>query len=43
MRIRAEMEAFNKRRQEAQQASSSSARVDLDEAHRQSLPVGVYG
>ena len=41
MRIRAEMEAFNKRRQEAQQASSSSARVDLDEAHRQSLPVGV--
>ena len=42
MRIRAEMEAFNIRRQEAQQASSSSsARVDLDEAHRQSLPVGV--
>ena len=41
MRIRAEMEAFNKRRQEAQQASSSSARVDLDESHRQSLPVGV--
>ena len=41
MRIKAEMEAFNKRRQEAQQASSSSARVDLDEAHRQSLPVGV--
>ena len=29
MRIRAEMEAFNKRRQEAQQASSSSARNDL--------------
>ena len=41
MKVRAEMEAFNKRRQEAQQASSSSARVDLDEAHRQSLPVGV--
>ena len=41
MRIKAEMEAFNKRRQEAQQASSSSARVDLDEAHRQFLPVGV--
>ena len=41
MRIKAEMEAFNKRRQEAQEASSSSARVDLDEAHRQSLPVGV--
>ena len=43
MRIRAEMEAFNKRRQEAQQASSSSARNDLDEANRQSLPVGVMG
>ena len=43
MRIRSEMEAFNKRRQEAQQASSSSARNDLDEANRQSLPVGVIG
>ena len=41
MRISAEMEALNKRKEEAQQASSSSARVDLDEAHRQSLPVGV--
>ena len=41
MKIEAEMEAFNKTRQEAQQASASSARVDLDEAHRQSLPVGV--
>ena len=43
MRIRAEMEEFNKRRQEAQQASSSSARNDSDEANRQSLPVGVMG
>ena len=45
MRIRSVMEAFNKRRQEAQQASpsSSSARNDLDEANRQSLPVGVMG
>ena len=41
MRIRAEMEAHQQRQRQAQQASSSTARVDLDEAHRQSLPVGV--
>ena len=40
-RIRAEMERSRQRQQEAQQASSSTARSDLDEAHRQSLPVGV--
>ena len=41
MRIRAEMDAHQQRQRQAQQASSSTARVDLDEAHRQSLPVGV--
>ena len=40
-RIRAEMERSLQRQQQAQQATSSTARSDLDEAHRQSLPVGV--
>ena len=40
-RIRTEMERHSQRQQEAQQASSSTARSDLDEAHSQSLPVGV--
>ena len=40
-RIRAEMEAYIKARQQAQQASASSARSDLDEVHSQSLPAGV--
>ena len=40
-RIRAEMERYLQRQQEARQVSSSSARSDLDEAHRQSLPAGV--
>ena len=40
-RIRAEMERYLQRQREAQQASATSARTDLDEAHRQSLPVGV--
>ena len=41
LRIRAEMERYLQRQREAQQASTTSARTDLDEAHRQSLPVGV--
>ena len=40
-RIRTEMERYLQRQREAQQASATSARTDLDEAHRQSLPVGV--
>ena len=40
-RIRAEMERYLQRQREAQQASATSARADLDVAHRQSLPVGV--
>ena len=40
-RIRAEMERYLQRQREAQQASSSSARTDLDEAHSQALPAGV--
>ena len=40
-RIRAEMERYLQRQREAQQASATSARTDLDEAHRQSLPAGV--
>ena len=40
-RIRAEMERYLPRQREAQQASATSARTDLDVAHRQSLPAGV--
>ena len=40
-RIRAEMERSIQRRQQAQQATSSTARSDLDEAHRQSVPSGI--
>ena len=40
-KIRAEMERYIQRQQETQQASASSARSDLDEAHRQSIPAGV--
>ena len=40
-RIRAEMERYLQRQREAQQASATSARTDLDEAHRQTLPAGV--
>ena len=40
-RVRAELDAGLQRQQEAQQASSSTVRSDLDETHRQSLPVGV--
>ena len=40
-RIRAEMERSLQRQRQAQQVTSSTARSDLDEAHRQSLPVGV--
>ena len=35
------MERYLQRQQQAQPASSSSARSDLDVANRQSLPVGV--
>ena len=40
-RIRAEMERYLQRQREAQQASATSARTDLDVAHRQSLFAGV--
>ena len=40
-RIRTVFEREIERQREAQQASASSARSDLDEAHRQSLPAGV--
>ena len=40
-KIRAEMERYIQRQQETQQDSASSARSDLDEAHRQSIPAGV--
>ena len=40
-RIRTEMERYLQRQREAQQASTTSARTDLDVAHRQSLPAGV--
>ena len=40
-RIKAEMERYLQRQREAQQASATSARTDLDEAHRQTLPAGV--
>ena len=40
-RVRAELDAGLQRQQEAQQASSSTVRSDLDEAHSQSLPLGV--
>ena len=39
--IRAEMERYLQRQREAQEASASSIGRELDEAHRQSLPVGV--
>ena len=40
-RIRAELEAGERRQREAQQASSSSARSDLSDATSQSLPTGI--
>ena len=40
-RIRAELEAGERRQREAQQASSSSARSDLGDATGQSLPAGI--
>ena len=40
-KIRAEMERYIQRQQETRQASASSARSDLDEAFRQSIPAGV--
>ena len=40
-RIRAEMERYLQRQQQAQQTSSSVARSDLDEALRLSLPAGI--
>ena len=41
--IRAEMERYLQRQQQASQSSSSAVRRDLDEGHKQSLPVGVMG
>ena len=40
-RIRAEMERYLQRQREAQEDIASSVSSDLDEAHRQTLPVGV--
>ena len=40
-RIRAEMERYLQRQREAQGDIASSVASDLDEAHRQTLPVGV--
>ena len=40
-RIRAEIERYLQRQQQAQQTSLSTARSDLDVAHRQSLPAGI--
>ena len=40
-RIRAELEAGERRQRETQQASSSSARSDLSDATSQSLPAGI--
>ena len=40
-RIRAELDLSLRRQQEAQQASSSSARSDLSDATSQSLPAGI--
>ena len=40
-RIRAEMERYLQRQREAQQASATSAKTDLNDAHRQSLPAGA--
>ena len=41
MKIRAEMERYLQRQQQTQQASASSARSDLDEVNRHSIPAGV--
>ena len=40
-RIRAEMERYLRAQEQARQISTSTARSDLDEAHRQSIPAGV--
>ena len=40
-KIRAEIERYIQRQQETQQETASSARSDLDEAFRQSIPAGV--
>ena len=40
-KIRAEMERSQEQQRQAHQASSSTARSELDEAHSQSLPAGV--
>ena len=41
IRIRAEMERYLQRQQQAQEDIASSVSSDLDDAHRQSLPAGV--
>ena len=40
-RIRAEIKRYLQRQQQAKQQTSSTARSDLDVAHRQSLPAGI--
>ena len=40
-RIRAELSEAERIQQQARQATPSTARSDLDEAHRQQLPVGI--
>ena len=40
-RIRAEMERYLQRQREAQEETSSTARSDLDEVDKQSIPAGV--
>ena len=40
-KIRAEMERYIQRQQETKEETASSARSDLDEAHKQSIPAGV--
>ena len=40
-KIRAEMERYIQRQQETQEETASSVASDLEEAHRQTLPIGV--
>ena len=40
-KIRAEMERYFQRQQETQEETASSVASDLEEAHRQTLPIGV--
>ena len=40
-RIRAELDAHQRQQQQAQTSATSGTRSDLDEAHSQSLPIGI--